>query len=53
MEDSSALVRAMAIWASRRLASDAEIDALRKRYEGREHDAEVAGEWTLPIEELS
>ncbi|MBY0559727.1 MAG: tRNA epoxyqueuosine(34) reductase QueG [Hyphomicrobium sp.] len=53
MEDNSALVRAMAIWASRRLASDAEIDALRKRYEAREHDAEVAAEWTLPIEELS
>ncbi|CAA2137020.1 tRNA epoxyqueuosine(34) reductase QueG [Hyphomicrobium sp. ghe19] len=52
LEDNSALVRAMAIWASRRLASDAEIDALRKRYEAREHDTEVAAEWTLPIEEL-
>ncbi|WP_045837298.1 tRNA epoxyqueuosine(34) reductase QueG [Hyphomicrobium sp. 99] len=50
MEDNSALVRAMAIWASRRLASDAEIDALQKRYQDRESDPEVAAEWTLPIE---
>jgi len=53
MEDDSSLVRAMAIWASRRLASAAEIDALRKRYADREHDAEVAAEWTLPIEECA
>ncbi|MGO4681990.1 tRNA epoxyqueuosine(34) reductase QueG [Hyphomicrobium sp. 2TAF46] len=50
MEDSSALVRAMAIWASRRLADPGEIAALRKHYQDRERDPEVAAEWTLPVE---
>lgn len=50
MEDNSALVRAMAIWASRRLGSDTEIETLRQRYQDLESDAEVAAEWTLPIE---
>ncbi len=50
MEDDSALVRAMAIWASRRLGSDTEIEPLRQRYQDLEPDPEVAAEWTLPIE---
>ncbi|HET6388508.1 tRNA epoxyqueuosine(34) reductase QueG [Hyphomicrobium sp.] len=48
--DNSALVRAMAIWASRRLANPAEAEALRERYQAQERDAEVAAEWTLPME---
>ncbi len=49
--DSSPLVRAMAIWAARRLANAAELQSLRKRYEGGESDLEVAAEWTMTIEE--
>ena len=47
----SPLVRAMAIWAARRLATTAELQALRKRYERDELDPEVATEWTMTIEE--
>jgi epoxyqueuosine reductase len=49
--DHSPLVRAMAIWAARRLATTAELQALRKRYERNELDPEVAAEWTVTIEE--
>lgn len=49
--DRSPLVRAMAIWAARRLANAAELQSLRKRYEGGESDLEVAAEWTMTIEE--
>ncbi len=49
--DASPLVRAMAIWASRRLATNAELQSLRKRYERDEGNPEVAAEWTMKVEE--
>ncbi|MET0432023.1 MAG: tRNA epoxyqueuosine(34) reductase QueG [Hyphomicrobium sp.] len=53
LADTSPLVRAMAIWATRRLADAREVAALRQRYEGLESDPEVTAEWTLEIEELA
>lgn len=43
--DGSELVRAMAVWALRRLATDEEIDAARRRWLPREHDSAVSAEW--------
>ncbi len=43
--DASPLVRAMAVWASARLASPQRFDALRARFAAREQDADVRGEW--------
>jgi epoxyqueuosine reductase len=51
LEDASPLVRAMAIWAARRLADAEEFHALRRRFEDREPDREVAAEWIMPMEE--
>jgi epoxyqueuosine reductase len=49
--DESPLVRAMAIWASRRVADARTLDELQSRYRLNEHDPEVAAEWTMPMEE--
>jgi epoxyqueuosine reductase len=49
--DASPLVRAMAVWAARRLANPQELHALRQRYQGLENDPEVASEWIMPMEE--
>ncbi len=46
--DPSPLVRAMAVWASQRLAAPAEHDALRARHEPAERDAQVLAEWRRP-----
>ncbi len=43
--DSSALVRAMAVWALARLASRARLEALARRHLPLEGDAEVRQEW--------
>ncbi|RUO98294.1 tRNA epoxyqueuosine(34) reductase QueG [Hyphomicrobium sp.] len=51
LEDQSPLVRAMAVWASRRLADDEEFYVLRERFERIEQDREVASEWIMPMEE--
>jgi epoxyqueuosine reductase len=51
LHDASPLVRAMAIWAARRLADAHELLALRQRYQGLENDPEVASEWIMPMEE--
>ena len=45
LNDSSHLVRAMAIWAVRRLANGAEQSDLRARHEPLETDQAVAAEW--------
>jgi epoxyqueuosine reductase len=46
--DASPLVRAMAVWALRRLAPAAEVAALRARFATAEGDAEVRREWGGP-----
>jgi epoxyqueuosine reductase len=48
--DPSPLVRAMAIWAVRRLLSEAEVAPLRMHHEPREADPDVAAEWTSDVE---
>ena len=45
LDDGSPLVRAMAVWASRRLAPPATFAALRARYEPAERDPAVLAEW--------
>ena len=45
LDDASALVRAMAIWALRELLDDGAFQALRMKYARRELDAEAAEEW--------
>ena len=45
LSDSSALVRAMAVWASRRLAPPAEFAALRASHAPAETDPAVLAEW--------
>ncbi len=44
--DPAPVVRAMAVWAARRLVTAAELDALRAQFAGREEDAYVKAEWT-------
>jgi len=44
--DASALVRAMAVWALRRLASEDRVAALRVHWLGIEDDPDVRAEWT-------
>ena len=46
LEDSSSLVRAMAVWAWRRLGKPEEIADRRERYLQREADSVVRAEWT-------
>ena len=48
--DGSPLVRAMAVWASRRLAPPAAFAALRARHELSEHDSAVLTEWRREAE---
>ena len=50
LDDDSPLVRAMAIWSTKRLMSAAEITPLQARYEPIETDPEVAREWAMPVE---
>ena len=45
LDDGSPLVRAMAVWATRRLAPRAAHDALRARFAPAEHDPAVLAEW--------
>ena len=45
LKDDSELVRAMAVWAFRRLASEAEVSVWRDRYAATEHDTDVRKEW--------
>lgn len=49
LEDESGLVRAMAVWAARRLCSPSESDGLRARHYGRETDAAVRAEWACAL----
>ncbi len=46
LSDASPLVRAMAVWAFRRLAPADDIAATRTRHLAREADADVRNEWT-------
>jgi len=46
LADDSPLVRAMAIWALRRLADNVTADAMHRRHADAERDPEVAAEWT-------
>jgi epoxyqueuosine reductase len=50
LDDASPLVRAMAVWAMRRLLSEAEIAPIRSRHIARETDPEVVGEWAVAAE---
>jgi len=45
LADSSSLVRAMAVWAMRRLTGDRLGDGVRRRHLSREGDTEVRAEW--------
>uniref|UniRef100_UPI0025D7CAEF epoxyqueuosine reductase n=1 Tax=uncultured Hyphomicrobium sp. TaxID=194373 RepID=UPI0025D7CAEF len=45
LDDSSPLVRAMAVWAFRRLASPQSVAAARDRHEAIETDDDVRREW--------
>ena len=45
LRDGSALVRAMAVWASARLMDEACFSALRESFERDERDAQVRSEW--------
>jgi epoxyqueuosine reductase len=49
--DGSPLVRAMAVWALRRLTEAHELHALRRHHRSTEQDPEVAAEWIMPMEE--
>ncbi|MFQ5467547.1 MAG: tRNA epoxyqueuosine(34) reductase QueG [Kiloniellaceae bacterium] len=49
LDDSSALVRAMAVWALRRLADGATIAKARARHLPGEADPHVRGEWTATL----
>jgi len=51
MSDASPLVRAMAVWATCRLADARELHALRQRFQTLERDPEVAREWHNPEED--
>lgn len=51
LADASPLVRAMAVWATRRLADPNELRALQHRYQDSEQDPEVVTEWIMPMEE--
>jgi epoxyqueuosine reductase len=53
LEDASPLVRAMAVWAVRRLSAEAELAPLKSRHEPHEADPEVRAEWAIPIEECA
>lgn len=45
LADHSSVVRAMAVWATTRLAPAAAVDKLRMQHRGREVDADVQHEW--------
>jgi epoxyqueuosine reductase len=47
LEDASPLVRAMAVWALRRLEPPEKVAAARKRFEAGEADSDVRREWHL------
>lgn len=49
MSDPSSLVRAMAVWAMRRLAEGGLGDGLRRRHLAREHDHHVRAEWDAGV----
>jgi epoxyqueuosine reductase len=48
MDDASPLVRAMAAWAYRQLATPAQVDVMTSRRLAVEEDEAVRGEWTAP-----
>ena len=49
LDDGSPLVRAMAVWALRRLADEDTFAGARRDYLERESDAAVRGEWRLEL----
>jgi epoxyqueuosine reductase len=49
LDDESALVRAAAVWALRRLAADAVVETHRVRYLPHESDDDVRAEWTAGV----
>jgi epoxyqueuosine reductase len=51
LEDTSPLVRAMAVWAVRRLSTEDEVARLRSLHEPREADPDVRAEWAGAVEE--
>ena len=50
LDDASPLVRAMAVWAVRRLLKEPDVARLRKHHEPHETDADVLAEWTRDVE---
>jgi epoxyqueuosine reductase len=53
LDDASPLVRAMAVWAVRRLLKEPDVTRLRKQYEPHEADGDVLAEWTRDVEECA
>lgn len=51
LEDASPLVRAMAVWAVRRLAAPRRFAQLAEHYLARELDADVSREWSNSLQE--
>ncbi|MFZ5914291.1 MAG: tRNA epoxyqueuosine(34) reductase QueG [Pseudomonadota bacterium] len=49
LEDDSELVRAMAVWALRRLSTPGETDGLKARHYARETSAAVRAEWACAL----
>ncbi|MDJ0896794.1 MAG: tRNA epoxyqueuosine(34) reductase QueG [Alphaproteobacteria bacterium] len=49
LDDASPLVRAMAVWALRRLRPDAELAAIADRHLAHESDPDVRAEWEGPV----
>jgi epoxyqueuosine reductase len=53
LDDASPLVRAMAVWATRRLATRNEVRELKLRHYARETDINVRAEWALSAEDFA
>jgi epoxyqueuosine reductase len=49
LDDDSPIVRAMAVWAVRRLSCGGELELLRTRHESKESDPDVRAEWAGAI----
>jgi epoxyqueuosine reductase len=53
LDDASPLVRAMAVWATRRLATTNEAEELKLRHYAREADIHVRAEWASAAEDFA
>jgi epoxyqueuosine reductase len=49
LDDTSPIVRGMAIWASRQLANADQVTDLRERFSAKEYDVQVRSEWDAAL----